>query len=455
MSTDALKFKRFTIQSNDNGKTCDVRAGTPVIEYRESVFMPYPTVECAIVDTGNALQDEDGDLVSVLEGVKCQGVDKVEFEIEDSNGNALKWYGDNHLVVSKTSTINASLKSQSFRLSLVSPEAFNNLRIDNECRGAYRGRISDIVKQICLGNLKSNKKTINFDETIEVFSQEGKSRKPFDMILDLQPVAIPDSVQTDDGKSAKGNLAGYLFWQTTEGFCFKSLDKLFKSTGTFPNYLDDRGRRIKKVIETKRGDDVIPPGYDNKILNYRTLRTFDGLTQFEFGAYNSQLNTFDLIEGKFTLDIEALKRYQSDSKVLGGKDLPDFGEFNNLPTMRGFATRAKGLASRYGESIDSQVDGLEDERYSVDDVLQQSSQNYKQKMNMSAEIIIPADFSLHAGDLIYCEFQKLSSAKTVKRSTNRDSGIYMIADLCHYGNKAKTFTGLHLVRDSYGVKSNG
>ena len=111
--------------------------------------------------------------------------------------------------------------------------------------------------------------------------------------------------------------------------------------------------------------------------------------------------------------------------------------------------------SRYGESIDSQVDGLEDERYSVDDVLQQSSQNYKQKMNMSAEIIIPADFSLHAGDLIYCEFQKLSSAKTVKRSTNRDSGIYMIADLCHYGNKSKTFTGLHLIRDSYGVKSNG
>ena len=455
MSTDALKFKRFTIQSNDDGKTCDVRAGTPVVEYRESVFMPYPTVECAIVDTGNAIQDEDGDLVSVLEGVKCQGVDKVEFEIEDSNGNALKWYGDNHLVVSKTSTINASLKSQSFRLSLVSPEAFDNLRIDNECRGAYRGRISDIVKFVCQSNLKSNKKIINFDETIGLFSQEGKSRKPFDMILDLQPLAIPDSVQTEDGKSAKGNLAGYLFWQTTEGFCFKSLDKIFKITGTFPNYIDDRGRRIKKVIETKRGDDVIPPGYDDKILNYRTHRTFDGLRQFESGAYNSLQHTFDVVEGKFTIN-DAKTRGQEDSGVSGGKNPPNFGEeYNNVPTKRHVSIKSNGQVSRYGESIDSQVDGLEDERYSVDDVLQQSSQNYKQKMNMSAEIIIPADFSLHAGDLIYCEFQKLSSAKTVKRSTNRDSGIYMIADLCHYGNKSKTFTGLHLIRDSYGVKSNG
>jgi len=455
MSTDALKFKRFTIQSNDNGKTCDVRAGTPVIEYRESVFMPYPTVECAIVDTGNSIDDDDGDIVSVLEGVKCQGVDKVEFEIEDSNGNTLKWHGDNPLVVAKTSELNSSFKTQTFRLSLVTPEAFDNLRIDNECRGAYRGRISEIVRFICQNNLKSNKKTINFDETVEVYSHEGKSRKPFDMILDLQQLAIPDSIQTDDGKSAKGNLAGYLFWQTTEGFCFKSLDKIFKMSGTFPDYRDDRGRLIKKVIETKRGDNVIPPGFDDKILNYRTHRTFDGLSQFESGAYNSLMHTFDLIEGKFTLDPDAKTRTKEDSKVIGGKKLPNFGEYDDVPTMRITKKKARGPITRYGENIDSQVDGLEDESYSVDDVVQQSIQNYKQKMNMSAEIIIPADFSLHAGDLIYCEFQKLSSEKTIKRSLNRDSGIYMIADLCHYGNKSKTFTGLHLVRDSYGVKTNG
>ncbi len=82
MSTDALKFKRFTIQSNDNGKTCDVRAGTPVIEYRESVFMPYPTVECAIVDTGNAIQDEGGDLVSVLEVLNVKVLTRLNLKLK-------------------------------------------------------------------------------------------------------------------------------------------------------------------------------------------------------------------------------------------------------------------------------------------------------------------------------------------------------------------------------------
>ena len=30
----------------------------------------------------------------------------------------------------------------------------------------------------------------------------------------------------------------------------------------------------------------------------------------------------------------------------------------------------------------------------------------------------------------------------------------MIADLCHYGEVGNSFTGLHLVRDAYGVKSS-
>ena len=37
--------------------------------------------------------------------------------------------------------------------------------------------------------------------------------------------------------------------------------------------------------------------------------------------------------------------------------------------------------------------------------------------------------------------------KTAKKSS-RDSGIYMIADLCHYGDRSQSYTGLRLVRDS-------
>ena len=59
------------------------------------------------------------------------------------------------------------------------------------------------------------------------YHEWGNERYPFQMILDLQKLAIPDSLQTSEGKIALGKTAGYLFWQTSTGFHFKSLDKLF------------------------------------------------------------------------------------------------------------------------------------------------------------------------------------------------------------------------------------
>lgn len=57
-----------------------------------------------------------------------------------------------------------------------------------------------------------------------------------------------------------------------------------------------------------------------------------------------------------------------------------------------------------GSSIKEQIEKTNQENYVVEEILQQSKQNYRQKFNMSVDIIIPADFSLHAGDLVYCDF---------------------------------------------------
>ena len=105
------------------------------------------------------------------------------------------------------------------------------------------------------------------------------------------------------------------------------------------------------------------------------------------------------------------------------------------------------------DSIEKQVEKTDKINYNNDEIILQAHQNYRQKMNTSVEIIIEADLSLNAGDLIYCEFPELSTKVTTIGSRTRKSGIYMIADLCHYGDRGNSFTGLHLVRDSYGVKT--
>ena len=61
MSLKALQFNKFEIKSNVNDDTVDLRgSGTPIIEYRESIFMPYVEITAFIIDTGNTLPADDG-----------------------------------------------------------------------------------------------------------------------------------------------------------------------------------------------------------------------------------------------------------------------------------------------------------------------------------------------------------------------------------------------------------
>jgi hypothetical protein len=442
-SKESLQFNKFEIYSNEGVGSVDLRSGTPRIEYRESVFVPYVTITAAIVDTGNAFEANDGSgkTISLLDSIKCQGTEKILFDIEDGNGNKIKFTNDNDLRVDSTSFITESFKSTSFILSVVSKEAYENTFLENRCRNPYSGKMSDIVADIIKNNLKSNKK-VDVDVTLTSLNQYGKDRYPFEMILDIQKLSVPDI------EKAKGNMAGYLFWQTSKGYHFKSLDKLFDSTG----------KTIKRYILNQKVDTVIPAGFDDKILYYFANRTTRALDQFKSGAFGTVLETWDPITNTY-VKAAPFTAKEKGNGIIAGKYLPrvnpDFLDRDGNPkTTSRLANKvkAKGQTVVFGDSIQTQVEKTDLENYSVEDILQQSKQNYRQKFNMSIDIIVPSDFSLHAGDLVYCEFPELSTKTTVTRSLT-SSGIYMIADLCHFGTRSKTFTGLHLVRDSYGVKN--
>ena len=100
------------------------------------------------------------------------------------------------------------------------------------------------------------------------------------------------------------------------------------------------------------------------------------------------------------------------------------------------------------------------ENLDVDNILRQSSARYNNLFTVKLSITIPGDFGLNAGDLVYCDFPEISDQNDQKVSS-RNSGIYMIVDLCHYINSnpkitgiaGRCFTRLNLVRDSFGRKT--
>lgn len=436
-SKESLQFNRFEIIANEDGKSVDLRSGTPRIEYRESVFVPYVTITAAIVDTGNAAsaksQNEAYGTISVLNSIKCQGTEKILFNIEDGRGNKIKLDKDSDLRVDMTNLVTESFKSTSFILTVVSKEAYDNTLLDNRCRINYSGKISDIAQTIIKQTLKSNRKVF-VDDTENTLSQFGNDRFPFEMLLDLQKLSIPNI------QNAKGKMAGYLFWQTSEGFHFKSLDKLFDKTG----------KTIKKYILNHKVDsETVPVGYDDKILYHRANRTTQGLQQFYSGAFGTVLEVYDEVTKTYTKATPFTAKEKGNG-IIAAKTLPVVNpDYKDKATVRLVAQKAKGQLVIPGDSVTEQVKKTDKENFSVEEIFQQAKQNYRQKFNMSVDIIIPADFSLHAGDLVYCDFPQPTTTKTIKPSPV-SSGIYMISDLCHFGTRSKTFTGLHLVRDSYG-----
>ena len=465
MHDRAFKFNKFEIKSNVDDTTVDLRSGTPRFEYRESIFMPYVELTAYIIDSGNTVPADDGTDagVGLLDGGLGQGTETIKFKIEDEMGNKIDFGGDNDLRVASINSDYQGFKNESFAMKIVSKEAFDNTLLKNRCttenykQVKFSGKISDVARSIVDVVLESPKaQKMNSDETLNEFHSWGQNVTPFEMLLELQQLAIPNT-QTSKGKTAKGNTAGYLFFETATGYQFRSLDGLMFSKKVSGGHIDMNGNIIRRYLENNRGDEDLSASFDGKILWSNMSRSVDALHQFETGGYAGEIMVFNEITKE--LPTKTLQSEGTGNGIIAGRKLPtlnkDYLDSNGqaLPTVQRIVRQSVGQSHIGNDSLETQIEKTDVINYNNEDIILQAQQNYHQKMEMDAEIIIDADLSLNAGDLIFCEFPELSTKVTTIGSRTRKSGIYMIADLCHYGDKANSFTGLHLVRGSFGVKT--
>lgn len=413
----------FEIYSNSGGTSFDMRSGAPRIEYRESMIDNTIRISAAIVDTG-----QSG--LSAAEALKLQGGEKVAFKYTDPAGNVLDFSDGNSLRLSNKNFEIRSFKSSSFIAQIVSKEFLDNKLLKNRVLRRYSGKISKTVETILKEDLKTDKQLF-MSETLNSFSDYGLRKEPFEVILELQPMAIPNV------PGAKGKTAGFFFWQTSKGFYFKSADEIFN------------GKPLKKYVYNFKVDEEMPPGYTDKILDANVIRVADVEKQLDYGAFGTTTETFDFTKLEYQKDTPLIA--DGAGKVLAGLELPNYGDYVSQPTNFFMSPKSIGMGYGTGDSIDQQLEKAKEENFSVTETVGQAIQNYRQRLNFMTEIKIPADFSLQAGDIIQCDLPELSQKATPEISP-KDSGIYMILELCHYISPTRTITGLTLVRDSFGVK---
>jgi len=326
----------------------------------------------------------------------------------------------------------------------------------------YEGNIGDNVEKILKDVLKVTS-DIEIDNTAVPYNFIGNDRKPFYVCTWLASKSIPDAA-TEDGKSEIGGAAGYLFFQTRDGYHFRSIDKIFT------------GEPKKKFIFNNSTQ--LPEGYDAKVLTYDINSDIDVGKNLMMGMYNNRSIFFDplsfsyevrsfpepevpQVEGQI-VDEETTPQVPSEDEYVAktenaaeepvAKLIPD--EFRKSPTrFMSFITDTgvmpSGITSQ--DQLNTWSSEKQKDNFDVKNTASQSIMRYSQLFTVKTEITIPGDFTIKAGDIIQCDFPDLSGSE-VKDVNPETKGIYMVASVCHRITPTSSNTSLSLVRDSFGGK---
>ena len=139
------------------------------------------TAQALIVNTGNVVRDDDGDVSSVYNGLPLNGGEKVSIKIPatgEGPGIEFTEQNDNELYVASITNVLIDAERESFTLNLVSREAITNETSRIGKKFPSTEPISDSVKEIIKNYLLSDK-DVDIDETQNPYGFIGNMKKPF------------------------------------------------------------------------------------------------------------------------------------------------------------------------------------------------------------------------------------------------------------------------------------
>ena len=144
---------------------------------------------------------------------------------------------------------------------------------------------------------------------------------------------------------------------------------------------------------------------------------------------------------------------KQQAKSIFGGEPTDYGEYSQIFTSHIVSELSVGNKYSNQDSIEEQQEKSKEQNYEVEKILPNVAVNYRQKVDQVVTATVPGDFSLHAGDLLWCDVPEDSTKNTLRRSP-KNSGIYMILELCHHITPEHTYTALILARDTFGLKTS-
>ena len=445
---DIKRFQVFKAEHNSK-KFVDFSAACVEFSYYEDILSNSITATVAILESGIA-DSKAVKYQGALDNLPIRGGERVNLTIEDNQDKPtqLKFTGrsDNELYVNRIRGVDPGTQKDIYFMDLCSRELLTNEQVRVVKR--YDGKISNNVKKILTeslgGDAKKSKqglmtqKSVEVDDTAENYNFIGNDRKPFYVCTWLASKSIP--TLSVNGKNSLGSAAGYFFYETYEGFKFKSIDKLLQ------------GKVYKKYIFTNTPE--LPKNYDAKILSVDIEKDMDLQQNLTMGAYSNRTLFFNPVS--YSYSVRDLGIDQTKDKVVsaGKKTLGEgvAAEFTGSPSrimnrVMDIGTLPSGKNAV--EQLNQWKDNPDSATFKSAETLAQSAMRYNQLFSIKTHVTIAGDFSLRAGQIIHCDFPELSVDSN--KVTNKETGgKYLIVSVCHRMTTSDCYSRLTLVRDTFG-----
>lgn len=449
------KFLRFDLRKDSSNST-DIRNGISEISYYESILTCTSNMEVTVMDAGGGAVE--GRQTNILSGF-LRGGEEVNIILEDSQGVKLK----QTLYVNTIKSGDVGTQKISLDMSLFPKEYLSNEQTRVVKR--YDGKISESIKKILKDPriFSLNDSEFDIEDTDNTYNFIGNDRKPFYVLDWLCPKSIPS------GKTS--SCAGFFFFKTSEGYKFKSVDGLLAQSPK------------KKYIYTNTPSSKSSEYFDGsygRILQYSIDENVNIQNKMQIGTYNTRILYFDPYTFKVDAVINsAISPQTTSSERSGDKDpqqiarsAPQKGNANTAGKTLDFIDQKFLDPSKpcrlmcvvkdngnlpSGTNSQKQLETWKQNPVLMNDrkdlTLHQSIARFNQLFSNKITITVPGDFTLHAGDVIYCEFPNPSSGNTEESGINKElSGNYLISDVNQSVTRQYHYTYLNLVRDSVGRK---
>ena len=416
MSSGASRAAIYEVLTiSKDGKEHPLQGKTVNFNYYESLYSPVVSGNLTYVDAGGSVEDKKENLTSIKDGLPITALEDLKVKIQTSFGT-IDFTRDPFKVTSSP-IMHQESNRQTVLLTFVNEKELRNSEVPVFDR--YVGRISDSIKKILQQKLQISNDKIDIEPTKNSYGFVGKGRGALNIILDLCRRSVP----------VKGD-AGYFFYQTQDGFKYKSIDSLLSQEpkqkylyyGALRSNVEnsDNDFNILLAPKVKKDQDITKALKDGTYVNRNIF-------------FNPQ--TFEHSEVVFSVDKDGVK------KTLGG-DLPI-----KTDELKSFVKTNHHILDIGSFEVQNQNPNNDPREWQAT-----STMRYNLLHSIVMEIQIPCNAELRAGDVIELEIESIKEDMVQSPSDEQQSGKYLILHLCHHFDSLRSFTSLTLVRDSYGIR---